>query len=61
MDVESLPVVTIRCKDCQFYRDYENYQVCIFWSLDKDDEFIEAYTEPDGYCHNALPHKDSNR
>ena len=42
-------VVTINCKDCQFYRDNGDYQVCIFWSGDD-----EALTEPDGYCHNAL-------
>lgn len=47
---KSLPVVTIRCKECQFYRDNVNYQYCVFWSSDDD----EAYTEPDGFCHNAL-------
>ena len=51
---EKQSVQVIRCKNCQFYRDYGNYQVCNFWSVDKDDEFIEAFTEPDGYCNNAL-------
>lgn len=54
---ESLPVVTLRCKDCQFYRvsrteDEGNYCWCTFWSDEN-----EALTEPDGYCHNALPHQ----
>lgn len=61
MAEETLQVVTTKCKDCQFYRDYGNYQVCNFWSVDRDDEFIEAFTEPDGYCHNALPSDRSRR
>lgn len=47
---EALPVVTIRCRECQFYRDAGNYQYCVFWSSDTD----EAFTEPNGFCHNAL-------
>lgn len=51
---KTLPVVTIRCKECQFYRDNGNYQVCNFWSIDTGDSYEEAFTEPDGFCHNAL-------
>lgn len=52
---EVLQVVTVRCKDCQFFRDAGNYQYCIFWSDDDN-----ALTEPEGYCHNALLHDPRN-
>lgn len=52
---EVLQVITIRCKDCQFFRDAGNYQYCIFWSDDDN-----ALTEPEGYCHNALLHDPRN-